>query len=307
MLTNRLNALHNKTQVVTEAQLPFNPNNVLLMAEDLRAFFDGHGLRNVAPRNLNLYRNAFVHRSYCTMKNTDFTTGNERCPPGCLPLQDMSYERLEFLGDAILGMIVARYLYERYPDQTEGFLSKMRTKIVNGKMLGSLAVKVGFPRFVIISKQVEETDGRRNYKNMEDVFEAFIGAIYMDFNGDDIEMPKAARLMPLSGAGYHIAETWVVSILEKYLDFADLVQARTNYKDILMRHMQNTYQDSPRFFEVRVRAGEGGQKIFTYCVRDKANACLGTASGASKKEAENLAALAALKYYNIDLSNVAMA
>jgi ribonuclease-3 len=91
----------------------------------------------------------------------------------------MSYERIEFLGDALLGMIVANYLYTRFPDQNEGFLSKIRTKIVNGRMLGYLSDKIGFPKFAIISKQVEETGGRNNFKIMEDIFEAFIGALFL--------------------------------------------------------------------------------------------------------------------------------
>jgi ribonuclease-3 len=295
---NRLNSLHNKTQEVKEEELPYNPSNTLLQKEDLRAFFDANGLSEANFHNLNLYRNAFVHRSYCTMKNADFETGNERCPSECLPLQEMSYERLEFLGDAILGMIVARYLYERYPDQNEGFLSKMRTKIVNGKMLGHLAKEVGFPKFAIISKQIEESQGRDNYKTMEDIFEAFIGAIYMDFQDDPLQITSSAlsKVEPFTGAGYHIAEVWVISILERLLDFAELIQSKTNFKDMLVRYMQHSFQDAPRFFEISVDMRQG-KKVFTYCVKDRAGSIIGTSNGASKKDAENNAARAALIYY----------
>lgn len=274
--------LHNKTQVAGDGELPFNPENRLLNDADLRELFDKNGLEGVVFNNINLYRNAFVHRSYCTMKNDDFESGNERCPPGCLPLQDMSYERTEFLGDAILGMVVARYLYERYPDQNEGFLSKMRTKLVNGKMLGHLAGLIGLERFVIISKQVEDIQGRSNYKILEDVFEALIGAIYIDAGGAEV------------------AERWIIGILETHLDFADLVSSKTNYKDALARWMQHTYQDAPRFFEISVDM-RSGQKEFRYCVKDKAGATLGTGRGPSKKDAENLAASAALKYYGQEI------
>jgi len=298
---NRIHTIHNKTQEVPENELPYNPTNVLISDADLRVFFDANGLAGVQFHNLNLYRNAFVHRSYCTMKNADFETGNERCPSNCLPLQEMSYERLEFLGDAILGMIIARYLYERYPDQPEGFLSKLRTKIVNGKMLGFLADKVGLPKFAILSKQIEDIGGRKNYKIMEDIFEAFIGAIAMDFqgDGDQMEPPVSFRknnIEFMTGAGYHVAELWIITIIEKYLDFAELIHTRTNYKDMLVRYMQHTFQDSPRFFEVNVQH-VSGQKEFTYCVKDKNNAILGKATGASKKDAENNAAKAALVYY----------
>jgi ribonuclease-3 len=297
-MLNRLQSLHNKTQQVETLELPYNSNNVLLQDDDLRKFFDENGLENIKWNNINLYRNALVHRSYCTMKNDDFTSGNERCPSDCLPLQEMSYERLEFLGDSILSVIVSRYLYERYPDQPEGFLSRVRTKIVNGKMLGSLAEKVGFPKFVFISKQIEESQGRLNYKIMEDVFEAFIGAILIDFQNpeDEPTMPKHIPMIPLTGAGYYIAEKWVISIIEKFLDFAELIQSKTNYKDMLVRYMQHTYQDIPRFFEVSIDI-KNGRKEFKYCVKNKSSVILGTATGLSKKEAENQAAYESLLFY----------
>lgn len=305
---NRLTSLHNKTQDVPDDELPYNPSNVLLQYEDLRALFDENGLEGISFHNLNLYRNAFVHRSYCTMKNADFDKGNQRCPQGCLPLQEMSYERLEFLGDAILGNIVAHYLIVRYPDQDEGFLSRLRTKIVNGKMLGHLADLVGFPKFAILSKQIEDIQGRKNYKIMEDVFEAFIGAIYMDFqtDEDDVELPASVANLataPFMGAGYYVAQAWITSILEKHIDFSDLIQAKTNYKDMLVRFMQQHNSDAPRFYEISVQT-QKGQKVFTYCVKDKAGAVLGTAQGSSKKDAENNAALAALQYYGQNVTTM---
>lgn len=296
---HRLQSLHNKTQDIANTELPYNPLNVLLQAADLRELFDAHGLVGVGYNNINLYRTVFVHRSYIVMKNSDFESGNERCPADCIPLQEMSYERLEFLGDAILGMVVARYLYERYPDQNEGFLSMMRTKIVNGKMLGHLGQQMGLHKYALLSKQIEDSQGRKNYKIMEDMFEAFIAAIYLDFQGDaDMQtMPKhLCAIFPLSGAGYHMAEQWIVTILEKYLDFVDLIQSRTNYKDMLSRYMQNNFQDAPRFFEVSVDM-RNNKNVFTYCVKDRAGAVLGTAKGPSKKDAENLAAKVALSYY----------
>lgn len=294
---NRLNALHNKTQEVPDTDLPYNPNNKLIQETHLREFFDAHGLNDVVFRNINLYRNAFVHRSYCTMKNADFESGNARCPADCLPLQEMSYERLEFLGDAILGMVVARYLYERYPDQSEGFLSQMRTKIVNGRMLGSLADKVGFSDFAIMSKQVEDVSGRKNYKIMEDIFEAFIGAVYMDFQemDDEVVVPKM-KLQPLTGSGYYVAECWIVNIMEKYLDFSELIQSKTNYKEMLNDYMKHKCHDTPKFFEVNVTT-RNNIKVFKYCVKDKSGMVLGHAEGNSKKDAENQAAYAALRYH----------
>lgn len=273
----KLTGIHNKTKEVTDDQSPFNPDNVILKEEDLNNFFKSHNI-DYRFKNINLFRNAFVHKSYCTMKNSDFETGNLNCPDNCLPLQEMPYERLEFLGDSILGYTIAKYMYIRYPDQSEGFLSKMRTKIVNGKMLGYLSDRVGFTRFALISKQIEEMNGRSNYKIMEDIFEAFIGALYIDSN--DI----------------NIVENWIISVVETHVDMVDLIMKNTNYKDMLLSYMQNRFQDTPKYFEINV-VTTNMQKVFTYVVKDRDSNILGTATGYSKKDAENNCSLEALKYF----------
>lgn len=302
-IQTRVQNLHNKTKDVPDGELPYNPHNVLLKEEDLRKLFDLHGLENVPFSNINLYRNAFVHKSYCTMKNDDFVSGNERLPPNCLPLQEMSYERLEFLGDAILDMVVARYLYERYPDQQEGFLSGMRTKLVNGKMLGYLAGKIGFSSFMIISKQVEDNSGRDYYKILEDMFESFIAAIYLDFQDQEKHKVNISiNSMPFmgeSGPGFYMAERFIVSVLETYIDFSSLIMTKNNFKDQLVRYMQRAMSDGPRFVESRIDRNQQGQVMFYRSVKDGKGTVLGTGSGATTKDAENAAARNALLYYGI--------
>ena len=300
MLNTKLLSLHNKTQVVADDELPYNSDNVLINEDDICFLFDKYGLKGVKPNNINLYRNAFVHKSYCTMKNADFITGNQRCPSDCLPLQEMSYERLELLGDSILELCVTKYLFDRYPDQNEGFISKLRTKIVNGKMLGHLSGLIGFSKFAIISKQIEQSQGRDNYKILEDIFEAFLGAIVMDFQSevDEIKFPEniPKSIIPISGTGIHFAEIWIITIIEKFIDLSELIQSKTNYKDMLVRYMQHTFQDNPKFFEINVEI-RNNKKVFIYCVKNRSGAILGTAYGESKKDAENNSAKAALVYY----------
>jgi ribonuclease-3 len=294
----KITSIHNKTKELDCSEMPFNSKNILLNDNDLTTLFNNNGLEGVKFHNINIYRNAFVHKSYCTMKNADFNTGNIKCPSDCLPLQEMSYERLEFLGDSILGMIVANYLYERFPDQNEGFLSKIRTKIVNGRMLGFLSDKIGFPKYAIISKQVEEANGRTNYKIMEDIFEAFIGAIYIDFQtqNDNIKMPDNIKLEPISGAGFHIVQQWIIYIIENYIDFSELIRKKTNYKDMLVSYMQHHLQDTPNYYEINV-VNKDSIKIFTYCIKDRNKTVLATATGTSKKEAENNVSKEALIHY----------
>jgi len=294
----KIESIHNKTKELTEIELPYNNKNEILREEDLRELFDNNGLKGIKFNNINLYRNAFIHKSYCTMKNADFTSSNINCPIDCIPLQDMSYERLEYLGDSILNFIVANYLYMRFPDQNEGFLSKIRTRIVNGKMLGYLADKIGFPKFAIISKQVEEANGRNNYKIMEDIFEAFIGAIYIDFQTleDKVKLPEKIKLEPLTGSGYYIAEQWIIYIIENYLDISELILQKTNYKDMLINYMQQTFQYTPKFLELGIITKES-IKIFKYCIKDRTGTIIATSDGNSKKEAENNVSKEALIYY----------
>ena len=294
----KIESIHNKTKIIQNDELPYNTNNIMLNHNDLMDFFNRNGITDIKYNNINLYRTAFIHKSYCTMKNADFATGNINCPKNCIPLQDMSYERLEFLGDAILNMIVANYLYFRFPDQNEGFLSKIRTRIVNGKMLGYLSNEIGFTRFAIISKQVEDANGRSNYKIMEDIFEAFIGALYTDFQSpeDGIILPERLKLIPLTGAGYYIAEKWIIYIIENYIDFSELIIQKTNYKDMLVSYMQHSIQDTPKFCELGIITKDC-VKIFNYSVKNRLNDTIATATGFSKKDAENNVSKEALIYY----------
>ena len=234
---NKITSLHNKTKEIDVLDMPYNEKNIILSLEALSSFLYNNGINkdDYKINDINLYRTAFVHQSYCTMKNFDFINSNSKCPDNCLPLQDMSYERLEFLGDSILDMVISEYIYERYPDQNEGFLSKMRTKIVNGKMLGFLSNSIGFNKYAIISKQVEDSNGRNNYKIMEDIFEAFIAALFKDSNSD-----------------YKLTYKWIIYIIENYIDFSDLIVSKTNYKDMLIYHMQHHLQDVPKFLEIEI-------------------------------------------------------
>jgi ribonuclease-3 len=285
-------SIHNKTKVLNDDEMPYNSNNILFNDTDLENILKDHNIE-FKPNNINVYRNAFVHKSYCTMKNSDFIEGNIKCPKDCLPLQELSYERLEFLGDAILGMVVANYMYQRYPEQNEGFLSKMRTKIVNGKMLGVLSNKIGLNKYAIMSKQVENANGRNNNSIMEDIFEAFIGAILIDYK--DIENDTKS----ISGKGYYIAEKWIIAVMEKHIDFSELICTSTNFKDKLIQYMANHFQDSPKFFEMNFHINKANIKTFTYIVKDKNDGIIGQANGNNKKDAENNCSKNALLYYGI--------
>jgi dsRNA-specific ribonuclease len=154
-----------------------NTLNQLITAEDVETILRSNGL-DIKVNNINIYQKAFVHRSY--LKNNY----GEEVDLTCVSLQDSCNETYEFLGDTILNAVVGSYLYERFPMENEGFLTKTRTKMVRGTSLGQLAKRLNFGKWVIISQHVDSEGGRENLRILEDLFESFIAAIYLD-NGSD--------------------------------------------------------------------------------------------------------------------------
>lgn len=259
--------------------LPYNPNNKVLGNAQLDDFLKANGVTK--PFNdINLYRMACVHKSYCTRRNENFINGNVKCPDNCLGLQECSNERLEFLGDSVLSLVVAEYLYDRFPESEEGFLTKMRTKLVNGQMLAELAKKVGMGSLVILSKQIDENGGRANAKLLEDTFEAFIGAIFLDYGS----------------AGLEMARDFIVDVVESNIDFAQLVASNTNYKDTFLKYYQHNHNSMPKFFELNV-ASRNGEKEYNVCIKSKDGVVISSGRGSNKKLAESNAAYNALKYF----------
>lgn len=274
--------------------LPFNPANKLMKTEDLQSILLEY-TDVKTPGDVNLYRKAMTHRSYCTRKNENFLEGNMKCPPGCIPLQEESNERLEFLGDAVLNLVVGAYLFERFPDENEGFLTKMRTKLVNGGMLAQLCGMCGLSQWVIISKQLEDNGGRTNKKVMEDVFESFLGALYLDH-------------------GFLAAQEWIINFIENNLDFTVLIKQQTNYKDTLSKYFQHTFGCLPKYNEVQaIHASDPSShhdeqdsstdacNACSVCIKNKEGVIIGFARAANRKLAENEAAKKALLYYGQDV------
>ena len=278
-------SLHHNTTPVPDDNLPFNPSNTVLTLADLGRILSvaptlsfSESAWSIEPptsqspattsqspattsQSLGTYRRAFVHSSYALRKNDSFEEGNARLPPGCVPLQEASYERLEYLGDAVLGCVVAEYLCARYPGENEGFLSRMRTGIVNGASLASLSAQMGFGRHVVLSRQMEDARGSPNV--LEDVLEAFIGAVFVC-------------------GGYDDARAFVVGVMETYIDWAELVAAKPHVKERLARSVSG----GVRYLEVDVRSGV--HTVSAVSMLSGQQLALGR--GSSRKAAEQAAA-----------------
>ena len=171
-------------------------------------------------------------------------------------------------------------------------MTKLKTRLVKTSALAEFARSLDLGRFLVISRHVEEKcEGRTSDRMLEDLFEAFIGAVYLDFS----EMPSAEAEAHgfLYGPGYAVCETFLMNMLEQQVDFEDLVMNDENYKDILLRHFQQVYSTTPKYVEMTTD-GPAHQKMFTMGVVNPQGAVLGKGVEKSKKKAEQLASRRAL-------------
>ena len=266
---------------------PYNFNNKLLTENDIHKILQSYDI-NDSIHSTKFYQMAFIHSSYS--KKTPLEIGENVVlaskPEGALELMNEDYERLEFLGDAVVSIVVAKYLYERFPDEDEGFLTKMRTKLVNGEMLGFLASKIGFGEFAIMSRHIEDKcKGRTSQHILEDIFEAFVGAMFLDFN----EIDNYNLLDNFySGIGFQICEKFIMHVIEEHVDFSELILKNNNYKEMVNKYFKDTYNSPINFSEVSVDGGLN-DRLYTINVLDNKNNILGTGIGKSKKKAEQYA------------------
>ena len=200
--------------------------------------------------NLDLYQKAFRHKS--ALKEDDSLDG--------------SFETLEFIGDSVLGFVITKFLFDRYENRQEGFLTKARTKLVRGETLAGIATKLGLYNWVQMDEKGMRNEWNKNPKILEDVFEALVGAIYMDL-------------------GLLHAKQFILNIYtnQEYVNM-NSIMVDDNFKDHLMRYCQTNNLSLP---EYRVINHENG--IF-YIDAMVDNVFLGRGHAKNKKQAEQNAA-----------------
>jgi dsRNA-specific ribonuclease len=163
---------------------PYNPLNKEITLSDVKNILNKYGIY-AHPHNLKLYQRAFVHVSYTKRPKSENEEANiiiSPQPEDCLPLKTKSNERLEFIGDGILECITKYYLYRRFPKADEGFMTEKKIALVKNEHIGKLAQQMNLNKWFIISKHAEEKNTRNNLKKLGCLFEAFIGALFLDFN-----------------------------------------------------------------------------------------------------------------------------
>lgn len=272
-----------------------NPNNVLITKKNIQDILK-KGNITIDINDLSIWQRAFVHKSYVVKTDNENINENNNInhityQSNAITLQPKSNERLEWLGDAKLQGSVSYYLWERYPDQDEGFLTKLRSKLVKTKNLSFLAKKIGLTPYLLISYHVEfGCQGRTNPRILENTFEAFIGSMFIDFSNK----VNAAY-------GYEIVRRFIVTIIEKYVDMVDLVMNDENSKDQLMWYFQKNFNGA---YPIYLKEKYENDCFYIYILEPNTETIVGRGHARSKKQAEQNAAKNALFYYaNKDIVN----
>lgn len=179
-----------------------------------------------------------------------------------------SYERYEYMGDAVINFVVAKYLFDKFPAENEGFLTRVRTKLVSGKFLAMLSGRLGLHNLIAMNRKAIQQGWYTNPRIMEDVFESLVGCLYLDL-------------------GLMTAKNFLLAVIEKHANFDDILRD-TNYKDALMRYAQSKGMQLP---EYRVlNDPQLTRQPFFAVVVVLGGYALGNGQDVSKKGAEQLAA-----------------
>lgn len=209
-------------------------------------------------RDKSLLALAFVHRSYVNENRA---------------ITEMHNERLEFLGDSVLGMLIAEYLYKQLPEHPEGELSYLRSRLVEAASCVLYVQKLRLEEFLLLGKGERRNDGRGRESILADLFEAVIGAIYLD-------------------GGTQAAHDFILNhFAEEIQDILD--QPVHNWKALLQDYSQKRFQ-SPPWYDLISETGPDHSKHFEMAVLINGEEW-GRGSGASKKEAQQTAAQKAME------------
>ncbi len=185
-----------------------------------------------------------------------------------------SYERLEFLGDSVLSLIVAEYIFKNYKKYPEGELTKLRASLVCEKALASFAREIGLGEFIMLGKGELHNKGNERPSILSDVFEAVLAAMYLD-------------------GGYEVAKNHVLKFVENELENRSNGDALSDYKTQLQEIIQRNPEEEITYV-VTDESGPDHDKSFTVEVRLNSNV-IGTGVAHSKKQAEQAAARQALE------------
>ena len=206
-------------------------------------------------RDRGLLHSSLIHRSYYAGTEVDASL--------------RSNERMEFLGDSVLSLVVNNYLYHRYPERTEGELTKMKSVVVSKQVLAHLAKKLDLGRYVEVSDNARRAGVSTMDSVLADALEAVFGAVFMD-------------------GGFEASRRTILRLLPDNLGDVVYQEESINYKSLLQEYIQALHKVPPRY-RVHSTTGPDHDKEFAVEVVVKGN-ILGSGTGKTKKDAEQKAA-----------------
>ena len=257
-----------------------NTRNTHITTSDVQQMLKICGI-NKTPKDIKLYQKSFTHKSYVKEKIYDSFSSFVSLNDDVVDFQNESNERFEFAGDSVICHTVCEYLFLRYRDYDEGFLTKLKTIIVSRDYLAKFALFYGFDKYVLISNHIENINGRKTLKIMEDCFESFICAMNMDL-------------------GYEITKKFILATVENCVNFSELLFINKNYKDRVLNYMQKNGWGFPKYKQVAALGPPNKRtfiiEIFYEVDGKKKVVCRGY--GNTKKDAEQHGSYCALEIYN---------
>jgi ribonuclease-3 len=216
-----------------------------------REFLEGIISKYTGPMKINSIRQfqkAFIHKSFCQVDCDNSDSDNYssmKLDKYCVS----NNERLEFLGDKVIDFIVTEYLFDKFPKEGEGFLTKLKSRIVKKESLSVLGEKLGFAEFMMVSSHVERIRGRdENPRLLEDIFESFVGTLYKD-----------------QKCNIKICRKFVLGVIKEFIDIKNLIDNNDNYKDSLLRYFHSKDYNSP-VYHVIYSQGNSNSCEFTSVV-----------------------------------------
>ena len=264
---NDIRVEKNQQGVETYIFDPYNPLNKLITEQDIRTILRNYGI-NAPIHNYQLYKRAFIHRSYIKRPLLENIQNNVTIlpkPDDCLPLFSKSNERLEFVGDGVLECVAKYILYRRFPKENEGFMTEKKIALVKNEAIGKMAYEMGLHRWVVLSKHAESKQTRTNLKKLGCLFEAFIGAIFLDFNKVSVkDDDKWFANLFVTGPGFQMAQVFIESVFEKHVDWIQLIKNDDNYKNILQVKIQKEFKVTPHYMEIEEHDPDVGYYMGVY-------------------------------------------
>jgi dsRNA-specific ribonuclease len=245
-----------KTEDGTLIHDPYNPLNTEVTEADVCTILRKYGIppELAHVNNIDLYKRAFVHPSYTkrpAYENKQLGIVLVDKPDNCLPLKTKSFQNLEFLGDGVLELVTKFYIYRRYSKSQEGFKSDLKIAVVKNESIGKIAAEMGLNKWMMLSHQAEENNLRYDVrKQLGNLFEAFLGALFLDFNKvpltANLDLDEIYALNAITtGAGFQMANVFLESIFEQHVDWNTLINTNDNYKRQLQETVQKKFSTTP--------------------------------------------------------------